>query len=381
MRRLLPLAGAVALMLACDPRRSKPVDDENTDDAVDSDTEDGTYQPETDLQDTSYVPIGLALKLINFPFLAEEGDPAEFVVGSVTSADDPLDALTWSVSSSLDGPQPAPEWTQNDRFRWPTGSLSAGSHVVTFEVSDPDGNKTDEILGLDICRWPALQDFNSNPIGAGWRAFGNATWDAGGWMEITGNAQSRAGSIYKVDDRIDPGDVRVEFDIATGGGINSGADGYSVNIVDVPDVETLTAYINASSNGGCLGYGSAGLCGTYPVRSFHIEFDTWYNNADPVTDPTSANHIAITQNGDPTNHLLWVATQLEDNALTWKHVIVETIGERVRVNLNGTDVIDQTIPGFRFDGGWIGVSGSTGWASNYHRFDNLLVRDRCDVPQ
>lgn len=69
---------------------------------------------------------------------------------------------------------------------------------------------------------------------------------------------------------------------------------------------------------------------------------------------------------------------LED--LAWRHVVVETQGQRVRVSLDGAVVIDPTIPGFPFDGGWIGVSGSTGWASNFHRFDNLLIRDRCAVP-
>jgi hypothetical protein len=37
------------------------------------------------------------------------------------------------------------------------------------------------------------------------------------------------------------------------------------------------------------------------------------------------------------------------------------------------------ISGFTFEGGYLGVSGSTGWASNYHRFDNLDL-EGCVVP-
>jgi hypothetical protein len=48
--------------------------------------------------------------------------------------------------------------------------------------------------------------------------------------------------------------------------------------------------------------------------------------------------------------------------------------------MNNTVIIQRNIPGFSFDGGYIGVSGSTGWASNYHRFDDLRILDRCDVP-
>jgi hypothetical protein len=116
------------------------------------------------------------------------------------------------------------------------------------------------------------------------------------------------------------------------------------------------------------------------VSAFHIEFDTWYNGEPFILDPPNQeNHVAINQDGDPGRHDLWAAVPtLED--LQWRHVVVEAIAQRIIVSLDGVPVIDGSIPNFSFDGGYIGVSGSTGWATNFHRFDNLQIFDRCLVP-
>ena len=115
------------------------------------------------------------------------------------------------------------------------------------------------------------------------------------------------------------------------------------------------------------------------VDAFHIEFDNWQNSNDPVDDPTSQDHIAITLDGNPSNHVLWTPYYLED--LQWRTVAVEAQGERIHLTVDGVTVIDREIPDFRFDGGWIGVSGSTGWATNEHRFDDLRILDRCVIPE
>ena len=62
-------------------------------------------------------------------------------------------------------------------------------------------------------------------------------------------------------------------------------------------------------------------------------------------------------------------------------MIVKADGVLLTVEIDGETVISETIQNFQFDGGYIGVSGSTGWASNYHRFDNLQIYDRCRVPE
>ena len=95
--------------------------------------------------------------------------------------------------------------------------------------------------------------------------------------------------------------------------------------------------------------------------------------------PTSADHIAITLDGDPGNHVLWQPVgELED--LVWRRIEVSTQGNQVTVTMDGATIISDTINGFAFEGGFIGVSGSTGAETNYHRFDNLQIFDRCVVP-
>jgi len=168
----------------------------------------------------------------------------------------------------------------------------------------------------------------------------------------------------------------VGFDFATGGGGYTGADGYSVNIVAVPTIAELEAYIAATANGGCLGYGSDGPCGDHPVTALHVELDTWLNAE--YADQADNSHIAIARNGDPSDVLLYVEYPFED--LTWRRVEVSGQGTVLTVKVNGTVVATKDIPDFRFEGGFLGVSGSTGYAYNYHRFDNLEVRDRCEVP-
>ena len=69
---------------------------------------------------------------------------------------------------------------------------------------------------------------------------------------------------------------------------------------------------------------------------------------------------------------------LED--LVWRDVKVEIVASDVTTSIDGEIVMQSTIAGWTFDGGYIGVSGSTGGATNYHRFDNLKLSDTCVVP-
>ena len=48
------------------------------------------------------------------------------------------------------------------------------------------------------------------------------------------------------------------------------------------------------------------------------------------------------------------------------------------INLDGGNLIEDDIPGLSFRGGYIGFSGSTGWATNWHRIDNLTVVQACE---
>lgn len=50
------------------------------------------------------------------------------------------------------------------------------------------------------------------------------------------------------------------------------------------------------------------------------------------------------------------------------------------VTLDGLPAIDGLVPGLDLRGGFIGFSGSTGYYSNYHRFDDLQILQECLVP-
>lgn len=348
------------------------------------DDTDNDTTPETDVPDavdTGEAPAGeLYITLVDAPEQVEVGDARTPIYVRVQGASD-LATVTFVATSDVDGAIDPPVYDPvNGGFVWSTAGLSAGWHVLTLEVTDAVGATGSATWTLGVCAWPEVEPFDTSVVGNGWTRFGDATWDPGGWLEITGNQPSRAGSIYKNDRKVNPGDFRMEFDIRTGNGINSGADGYSVNIINVVDEAALAEVVAHASNGGCLGYGTVTGCGNWqPISAFHVEFDTWYNNEAPMFDPTSENHVAINLDGNPGGHPLWAPVpSLED--FTWRHIIVQIQSNHIVVGIDGARVIDDVIPNFTFDGGYIGVSGSTGWATNNHQFDNLLIHDRCVVP-
>lgn len=363
-----------ALACATPAPEASPKDDTGAADTPADTTPDTPLPEETAVNgDTDVDPLGILL--IEAPDFVPVGELLELMI-QVTGA--PGEEVAVSVTDETGRLLGDMIWVATYQgFQWGIDTLSAGEHTLTLTATALDGRTATLDLPLGICEWPAVETFDTNALSKDWVAFGDANWDPQGWLEITGNAQSRAGSIYKTSSKINAGDLHMEFDIATGGGINSGADGYAVNIVDVADPAALATWIATTQNGGCLGYGSASPCGGTAVNAFHIEFDTWHNSE--YNDPTTQNHIAINLDGSPVSHPLWAPVpSLED--LTWRHVEVQTTGAQLRVRVDGQVIIDGTIPGFSFDGGYVGVSGSTGWATNFHRFDNLIVYDRCIVP-
>ncbi|HMV67106.1 MAG TPA: L-type lectin-domain containing protein [Myxococcota bacterium] len=347
---------------------------------VETDPPAHTEEPDTTPAPRDTAPGELVLEVVDNPEIVELGRDAPPIHLRVTGTEHP-DQLLLAAMTDRDGEVPAPTWDAAlGLLVLTTEAWTAGDHHVRVEAVSPEGASGHVGLDVGICTWPALEDFTTSVIGNGWIVFGDAAWDPSGWLEITGNAQSRAGAIYKIDRRINPGDFRMEFDIATGGGINTGADGYAVNIINAADERELRAIVEASGNGGCLGYGTVTGCSTWgPIEAFHVEFDTWYNGEAHIQDPTQDNHVAINLDGSPGGHFLWAAVPtLED--LVWRHIAVQIRGSRVQVAIDGRMVMNDVIPGFSFDGGYIGVSGSTGWATNFHRFDNLQLYDRCLVP-
>ena len=258
-----------------------------------------------------------------------------------------------------------------------TTALVQGATTLTAQVLTPAGPcKETSTLQIGLCSEKIAESFDTKPTGKIWKTFGDAFWDPGGWLEITGNEKSKQGAFYDVVHSVTPGDASIRFRIATGGGINGGADGYALNFVEAPTIGDLEAIIKAGGGGGCLGYGVAGKCGTMAIKAFHVEFDTWQNKADPNTDPTASNHIGILLNGNSSDHKLFVAlSNLED--LKWHDVRVDIVGKTVKVFWDGAKKVEKAVSDLDFRGGRIFISGSTGWATNFHRLDDLVVLHGC----
>ncbi|MFO7735837.1 MAG: hypothetical protein R6W70_06425 [bacterium] len=264
----------------------------------------------------------------------------------------------------------------------------AGSYFLSMTAFSPDMHEfSTEKRVLGICKYPfgEVQTFDSESMEDGWVYVGDAYWDSdesNGWLELTGNEKNKKGVIYNKENVVHPGDITMKIDIRTGGGPGEGADGFAMTVFDTDNSVTLEDYVNRVRSGGCLAYGVAGpYCGgedPMEVFSFHIEFDTWYNSETGLDDPTEENHIAITLNGHPGEHLLSEETMLED--LQWHNLEISTKGSKVTVKKNGVEIIEGTIPDFSFRGGYIMFSGSTGASTNFHSIDNLEVIQECTVP-
>lgn len=309
--------------------------------------------------------------------MVEEGSPFQVVMLTSDLLFGP-EELAITLSSDVEGVLAT---LTPDFAGWAQGEVTlsvAGWHTLTATVVNPAGEVVEASVAVGICSYGVPETFDAGQVGAEWQTFGDASFDSGGWLEMTGNEKGKKGAIFNLGTTVNPGDVEVSFKIWTGGGVNSGADGFAMSVINVPTPADLEQVIASANSGGCLGYGVSGSCGPLQLDAFHIEFDTWENKGDPNQDPTPNNHIAVTLNGDPSDHLLWTAVTLED--ATWHDVHIKIAGQNITVSFDQEVVIDGNLPTFQFHGGYLGFSGTTGWATNYHRFDDLWVKQSCDIP-
>ena len=290
--------------------------------------------------------------------------------------------VTWTLNGSeilLETTAALGGWTELEHT-----FEAAGNQSVTLTVTNPDGDEKVADISLGICTYGDVESFDQPLSGGDWTVYGDAYWDAGGWLEMTGNLQGKKGAIFNTAEMVNPGDVEIHFSIWTGGNElltpspTTGADGFTMSVINAPTVTDLENVIATAGNGGCMGYGVSGECGNMSLDAFHVEFDTYYNNGDVNYDPTPQNHIAVMLDGDASNHVLWVPQTLEDSQ--WHDVSIQTIGQQIIVNFDGVEVINSNVNDFQFHGGYIGFTGVTGWGTNFHRFDNLQIIQQCMVP-
>lgn len=232
-----------------------------------------------------------------------------------------------------------------------------------------------------VCGGLVAEDFDTLP--ESWTLYRSASWDPGGWLELTGNGMGQAGAAYNTVELISSGLASIEVTLTTGGGQNDGGDGFAFTIVETNSSEDLLNLLNAASTGGGLGYGVGGAyaISDYTLRgdALTVEVDTWHNVFNGAsqrhTDPTSESHVAITRNADPGDHVAWFPVpNIED--LQPRNIRVDLFDGLMRITFDGEVVIEQEIE-FSFKGGYMFFSGSTGWATNYHRVDNLRILHNC----
>jgi len=258
-----------------------------------------------------------------------------------------------------------------------TDALSAGAHTITLTATNPDlvtGVATAQVF---ICGEENIGvDFTEDPSGGAWEISGDAWWNAGGWVDLTDLEQHNAGFVYNVVDLLPPGDMTVSFSFQTGPEAYSGADGLSLNVWNVGDEAALDEVLAlaAACPGSALGFGIGAPCGEWAGSAFHVEIDTRWTPNYP--DPSGADHVAVLLDGDVMDHKLWAELgEIEDMA--WHDVVVTVTGSTVTVAVDGDTLIDGELPGWSFQGGYLGIAGKTGQSFNYHRVDDILVGAAC----
>ena len=344
--------------------------------------------PELELPAPDVAPAPLQVTIVEpLPGVASRQGDALGFRGRVEVLEPLEGTATVQWISNLDGLLDATPLDGSGETSFVTDMLSAGTHEITLEAVL--GSETAEAaVTVGVCGFPDTFTFDTDLDPLEWQVVGDATRDSRGWLEMTGNARSRAGAIVNIGTPISEGDIRIRFDISTGqcdqpgpcSVFAQGADGFAVSIFETGSAADTVALMEQAEGGGGLGYGVSGGYGDVTVNAFHIEFDTWYNelnDAEFHTDPTRQNHVGITLNGDPGNHVLFAELPtLEDNQ--WHNVDIAVVGSRVTVQFDGEVVADQVVSGLAFKGGFLAFSGVTGYETNYHRFDNLLVSESCD---
>jgi hypothetical protein len=363
--------------------------DANIADVPDASTIDMAEDIATDTRSYEGLTVSITMPMTNTSF--EDGMAALFsgLVEGVTNPDQNIQ-VRWT--SDIDGVLQTGAPGFDGVTSYGSMALTPGFHIISLHATAPDGTEARDQISIGACGWEEIANFD-NDLG-GWTAFGDAVRDSRGFLELTGNLQARKGGLFDLTQRLDPGSTHLRFRISTGScpdpGIcpsaGGGADGFAMSIIDVSDPAEIGMIFGAAKSGGGLGYGVSGCYGPLTVRGFHVEFDTWYNqhngNSEFHTDPHDGDHVEITLDGDPggpdcstTSTNLFAPIKLEDNF--WHDIEVRIANQQVEVWMDNISIIQGTLPGLQFKGGYIGFTGTTGFYSNFHRFDDLGQQPLC----
>ena len=235
---------------------------------------------------------------------------------------------------------------------WTSVDQTSGDHRVEVEVTDSCGN-----VALDSVGFCQNEGYTEDSIDLeSWNFEGSALWDSTNeWVELTGPFTDQAGTAFQTSAAVTSDDVVIEFEFYVSGG--SGADGMSLTALDV---DRMSSFVGGT--GGGIGY--------YGLPGWSIEIDTWYNSVH--SDPTSADHLSFHIDGNINMPVAWVTLpEMEDGA--WHTAAVSVIGNHVTVAIDGTTYMDTIIDGLTPFSAYVGFTGATGAATNYHLIDALAV--------
>ena len=240
-------------------------------------------------------------------------------------------------------------------------SRSSGAHQLSVQVQDACGHQ--ERLSFGVCQQAG---FESETLDLStWHFEGMANWDSGkGWVELTTATGNAVGSAFQTV-ATKGNNVSLSFQFFMGNG--SGADGFAVTALDT---DRMTGFLGSA--GGCLGYGGATDCPNHQpgLPGWSIEVDTYAN----AVDPTGADHVAMSFDGDAANPVVWAALpEMEDTG--WHTMEVTVAAPRVTVTIDGTVYIDEEVSGITDFPAYVGFTAATGGSTNEHLIDALMVTE------
>ena len=328
-----------------------------------------TLQVDSNDPDEPRVEVPLVAERDLAPTVSITGPLPDTIVSSGTLL------LEGEVSDDVDAPESLTvEWTSDvdgligSLPASPAGLLSqpwgeprtGGDHTLTLDAWDSCGNHSSAVVGIcqdEIIRGDEL-DLED------WTFAGVASWDeVNEWIELTPVVTFEVGSAFATHETVSGGDVEIDFSFYMGDG--SGADGFSLTMLD-----TGRTMRTLGGDGGCLGYGEGAVCTGAFLPGWSIEVDTYFNG----WDPTGYDHVAFSFDGGADAPEAWsTLPEMEDTG--WHSMHVEVSAPHVYVTIDGVPYIDQDIPGFYDFEGWVGFTASTGGSTNKHLIDALEVVD------